>query len=180
MKRKGPFGKGTVLARRSMKAMKAMKSILKSPKSKSKPAAKKIAKAKPATHAPLKKGNLARLGEMSLKDKVKENCWRKWRWSWSSHGPERNYEQWREDKGLEQTQQALAKSGKWRRKRGVPECIQERQRSPDSSLADEEWFPQVLHCGQNCLTWKSAHKDWEMAVKMKPLKNGGKMTWTNT
>ena len=72
MKRKGPFGKGTVLARRSMKAMKAMKSILKSPKSKSKPAAKKNAKAKPATHAPLKKGNLARLGEMSLKDKVKK------------------------------------------------------------------------------------------------------------
>ena len=72
MKRKGPFGKGTVLARRSMKAMKAMKSILKSPKSKSKPAAKKNVKAKPATHAPLKKGNLARLGEMSLKDKVKK------------------------------------------------------------------------------------------------------------
>ena len=46
--------------------MKAMKSTLKSPKPRS------SSKAKPATHAPLKKGNLAKLGEMSLKDKVKK------------------------------------------------------------------------------------------------------------
>ena len=67
-----------------MKAMKAMKSILKGKpqksmkatkgeKKKSNPSGKSgNPKAKPATNSPLHKGNLARLGEMSLKERVKQ------------------------------------------------------------------------------------------------------------
>ena len=78
------MGKGLSLPQEAMKAMKAMKSILKGKpqksmkatkgeKKKSNPSGKSgNPKAKPATNSPLHKGNLARLGEMSLKERVKQ------------------------------------------------------------------------------------------------------------